>query len=71
MFVANHTVNWVDGIPVMEFDFIGSTGNLYKVTIGKEPSCDCPDACKGNQCKHICYGMHLIDSSTTVIVIII
>lgn len=33
----------------------GTTGNVYRVTIGRVPSCDCPYARKGNQCKHIAY----------------
>lgn len=37
------------------FDIAGTTGNIYQVTISKEPSCTCPDAGKGNQCKHIIY----------------
>ena len=36
-------------------DMAGSTGNVYKVTIGLEPSCTCPDNQNGNQCKHIVY----------------
>ncbi|KAF2441424.1 hypothetical protein P171DRAFT_434126 [Karstenula rhodostoma CBS 690.94] len=35
----------------------GSTGNVYKQRIGHVPSCDCPHAKKGNQCKHIIYVM--------------
>jgi hypothetical protein len=31
----------------------GSTGNVYTISIGLVPSCDCPYAKKGNQCKHI------------------
>jgi hypothetical protein len=37
------------------FDIAGTTGNIYQVKIGKVPSCTCPDAKKGNQCKHIVY----------------
>ncbi|RDL37802.1 Uncharacterized protein BP5553_05235 [Venustampulla echinocandica] len=37
------------------FDIAGSTGNVYQVTISKVPTCSCPDAAKGNQCKHIIY----------------
>ena len=33
----------------------GTTGNVYTITIDKLPSCDCPHALKGNQCKHIVY----------------
>ncbi|KAG9020134.1 hypothetical protein FS837_008570 [Tulasnella sp. UAMH 9824] len=37
------------------FKVLGSTGNVYTVTIDKVPSCDCPDASKGNHCKHILF----------------
>lgn len=37
------------------FDLAGSTGNIYQITISKIPRCTCPDAGKGNQCKHIIY----------------
>jgi hypothetical protein len=37
------------------FDLVGSTGNIYQITISKVPKCTCPDAGKGNQCKHIIY----------------
>ncbi|RAH84097.1 hypothetical protein BO86DRAFT_397415 [Aspergillus japonicus CBS 114.51] len=55
MFIVGHTVNLLDGVLNMSFDIVGTTGNIYKTTIGKVPTCDCPDARKGNQCKHICY----------------
>ncbi|GBE90195.1 hypothetical protein SCP_1900440 [Sparassis crispa] len=38
-----------------EFSVLGSTGNVYTVVIGKKPSCSCPDAQKGNHCKHILF----------------
>lgn len=56
MFVLGHTVTGADDVPEMSFDIAGTTGNIYKIVIGKEPTCTCPDARKGNQCKHICYG---------------
>jgi hypothetical protein len=31
---------------------LGSTGNVYSVHVGDVVSCDCPDAAKGNVCKH-------------------
>ncbi|TYJ57219.1 hypothetical protein B9479_002134 [Cryptococcus floricola] len=35
---------------------LGSTGNVYTVTIGSTPDCDCPDCEKGNSpCKHIIF----------------
>ncbi|KAH9064114.1 hypothetical protein EDB87DRAFT_1374111 [Lactarius vividus] len=38
-----------------EFKVLGTTGNVYTVIIGKLPSCDCPDASRGNHCKHILF----------------
>ncbi|CCM05137.1 uncharacterized protein FIBRA_07345 [Fibroporia radiculosa] len=38
-----------------EFSVLGSTGNVYSVIIDKRPSCNCPDATKGNHCKHILF----------------
>ncbi|KAB8228462.1 RING finger protein [Aspergillus alliaceus] len=55
MFVLGYTVTGADDVPEMSFDIAGTTGNIYKTVIGKEPTCSCPDARKGNQCKHICY----------------
>ncbi|KIR58743.1 hypothetical protein I314_05583 [Cryptococcus bacillisporus CA1873] len=41
---------------VDDFKVLGSTGNVYTVTIGNFPSCDCPDYMKGNSpCKHIIF----------------
>ncbi|UZO10259.1 uncharacterized protein OCT59_001854 [Rhizophagus irregularis] len=36
-----------------EFAVLGSTGNIYTVTIKHVPNCTCPDFGKGNLCKHI------------------
>lgn len=58
MYVVGHTVEIIDDVPQMKFDVVGSTGNIYKTIIGKVPTCNCPDALKGNQCKHILYGMY-------------
>lgn len=55
MCVVEHCVTEVDDAPEVVFTMAGTTGNLYKVVIGKVPSCDCPDGGKGNQCKHIFY----------------
>ncbi|KIP11425.1 hypothetical protein PHLGIDRAFT_474436 [Phlebiopsis gigantea 11061_1 CR5-6] len=38
-----------------EFQVLGTTGNVYTVVIGNVPSCNCPDALKGNHCKHILF----------------
>lgn len=52
---------WVgtDMVPEEKFLITGSTGNVYTVIIGKQPVCNCPDAYKGNQCKHVIYVSHL------------
>lgn len=42
-------------IPAETVTLVGSTGNIYTIVINAVPSCDCPHAKKGNQCKHIAY----------------
>ncbi|KAI5305123.1 hypothetical protein KEM56_005249 [Ascosphaera pollenicola] len=50
--------------PSERFTLSGSTGNVYIVVIRKVPSCTCPDAGKGNQCKHIIYELRdIFDNS--------
>ncbi|KAF1928670.1 uncharacterized protein M421DRAFT_62447 [Didymella exigua CBS 183.55] len=44
-------------LPEEKVVIAGSTGNVYTVNVGLIPSCDCPHAQKGNQCKHIIYIM--------------
>lgn len=39
------------------FDVLGATGNCYTVSIGKQPSCTCPDSQKNNICKHRVFVM--------------
>jgi hypothetical protein len=46
-----------DELPEEAIVMAGSTGNVYTQRIGLVPSCDCPHAMKGNQCKHIVYVM--------------
>ncbi|KAK0856555.1 hypothetical protein LTR03_001292 [Friedmanniomyces endolithicus] len=41
--------------PIETISLAGTTGNVYTIVIDKVPSCDCPHARKGNQCKHIAY----------------
>lgn len=38
-------------------ELTGSTGNIYTVRIATQPTCDCPHAKAGNQCKHVVYVM--------------
>ncbi|KAK9848236.1 hypothetical protein WJX84_001782 [Apatococcus fuscideae] len=46
-----------DGGPIEEFNVLGATANVYKVTISRHPSCSCPDHAKGNVCKHLLFVM--------------
>ena len=46
-----------DEVPEEKVVMAGSTGNVYTQHICHVPSCDCPHAKKGNQCKHIVYVM--------------
>jgi hypothetical protein len=46
-----------DDVPEEKVVMAGSTGNVYTQHVGLVPSCDCPHAKKGNQCKHILYVM--------------
>jgi uncharacterized Zn finger protein len=39
------------------FKVLGSTGNVYTVTVEQVPKCDCPDFGKGNHCKHLIFVM--------------
>lgn len=44
-----------DQPPTEIVSLAGTTGNVYTITIDQTPSCNCPHAQKGNQCKHIIY----------------
>lgn len=55
MYVLDRQQSDNSGIPTETVTIAGTTGNVYRVTIGRVPSCDCPYARKGNQCKHIAY----------------
>lgn len=46
-----------DELPEEKVAIAGSTGNVYTVNVGLLPSCNCPHAKKGSQCKHIVYIM--------------
>lgn len=43
--------------PARSFTVLGSTGNVYTVTIDAMADCTCPDAAKGNVCKHVLFVM--------------
>ena len=46
-----------NGGPLITFTILGSTGNVYEVTLSKVPHCSCPDHRKGNLCKHLLFVM--------------
>ncbi|KAK9916899.1 hypothetical protein WJX75_008503 [Coccomyxa subellipsoidea] len=46
-----------EGGPIEEFAVLGATANVYQVRVGRHPHCTCPDAAKGNLCKHYLYVM--------------
>lgn len=60
MIVIGRTRTDTETFPTEDIDIVGSTGNIYKVTIGQIPSCTCPDHQKGNECKHKVYAMHTV-----------
>ncbi|KAL0031719.1 hypothetical protein WJX79_003146 [Trebouxia sp. C0005] len=43
--------------PVEKFSVLGATANVYSVSVGRHPSCSCPDFQKGNVCKHYLFVM--------------
>eukprot|EP00547_Thalassionema_nitzschioides_P018208 CAMPEP_0194242614 /NCGR_PEP_ID=MMETSP0158-20130606/8100_1 /TAXON_ID=33649 /ORGANISM="Thalassionema nitzschioides, Strain L26-B" /LENGTH=283 /DNA_ID=CAMNT_0038977739 /DNA_START=8 /DNA_END=856 /DNA_ORIENTATION=- len=46
------------GGPSVTLSVLGSTGNVYEVTISKIPSCTCPDHLRNNNlCKHLLFAM--------------
>ncbi|EOD50767.1 putative ring finger domain protein [Neofusicoccum parvum UCRNP2] len=55
MFVIDRARGGTDACPEENVEIAGTTGNIYTVNISQVPSCTCPHAKKGNQCKHIIY----------------
>ncbi|CAN8099919.1 unnamed protein product [Discula destructiva] len=51
-FVLSRTLCGTPADPEAMFEVSGSTGNIYNVCIARQPTCDCPHARAGNQCKH-------------------
>lgn len=57
MYMIRHSIGGTANAPKMAFEVVGSTGNIYRTTIGKVATCDCPDVrFRKVQCKHICFG---------------
>jgi hypothetical protein len=46
--------------PSETISLAGTTGNVYTICIDKVPTCNCPHAKKGNQCKHVVYVLSRI-----------
>ena len=57
MVVIGRSRTGTDDCPTEDIDVVGSTGNIYRVTIDKVPTCTCPDSRKGNECKHKVYAL--------------
>lgn len=55
MFVIDRSRGGTDSDLEETVEIAGTTGNVYSVNIARIPSCTCPHAKKGNQCKHIIY----------------
>lgn len=57
LYLVQRQMDESNEIPVScEFNVLGSTGNVYTVTIAKTPSCNCPDFAKrGDLCKHLIF----------------
>ena len=60
MIVVGRTRSHAGGYPQEDIAIVGSTGNIYTVTIGLIPTCTCPDSRKGNECKHKVYALHTV-----------
>lgn len=60
-FVLDRQRVGTDDCPGETVELTGSTGNVYTVNIGLKPTCNCPHAGKGHQCKHLVFVCHLIE----------
>ena len=60
MIVLSRTTTGTETHPGEDIDIVGSTGNIYRVTIGRIPSCNCQDSRKGHECKHKVYALHTV-----------
>ncbi|KAJ9154960.1 hypothetical protein NKR23_g2155 [Pleurostoma richardsiae] len=61
MYIVDQHFHCDDAGPTMTFYFTGSSEDLYHVTIGSLPKCDCPaQRFQGPICKHIIYVLHRV-----------
>ena len=58
--VVSRTRDGTDDCPTEDIDVIGTTGNIYRVTINNLPECTCPDSQKGNECEHKVYALSTV-----------
>ncbi|KAI0105354.1 hypothetical protein F4776DRAFT_657869 [Hypoxylon sp. NC0597] len=56
-YVLGRTRGATGHCPEESVELTGSTGNIYVVHISRQPTCTCPHAQNGNQCKHVIYVM--------------
>ncbi|KAK3363225.1 hypothetical protein B0T25DRAFT_32983 [Lasiosphaeria hispida] len=56
-YVLSRTRGGTSDCPSEEVEMTGSTGNIYTVTIDREPTCSCPMGAQRQHCKHIVYVM--------------
>ncbi|KAI1407906.1 hypothetical protein F5Y13DRAFT_194894 [Hypoxylon sp. FL1857] len=56
-YVLGRTRGGAAHCPEESVELTGSTGNIYVVHIARQPTCTCPHAQNGNQCKHVIYVM--------------
>lgn len=54
-FVLHRERGGTEKCPEETVELAGSTDNIYTISIAKVPSCNCPHAVNGNQCKHVIY----------------
>lgn len=62
-YVLKRTRGGSEDCPEESVEMTGSTGNIYTVNVGKLPTCTCPHAQKGHQCKHVLYVSGFTSSS--------
>lgn len=60
MIVLGRKRKTTNGAPSEDIDIVGSTGNIYTVTISHNPTCTCPDSSRGNECKHKVYALYTV-----------
>lgn len=60
-YVLERTRGGSDECPEETVELTGSTGNIYTIHIARQPTCNCPHAENGHQCKHVIYVSTLLE----------